>query len=273
VARFAAIAALCVELCACKHDHPTPKPTQAPAPVDSVAAATRQARFGKELQRAHTRWQEQPDLANCTDTLHEKADAELCRSASSALTAVEQLDPAAPPSTALPVLASASLALVRLLDRARYLNFEDFGRRRLEADGGVPAPSAGPALARPMSSAPPNVAPQKMQHALHGLLHERAVLKVGDSPLSHLVETIGRLEYDVLRNLSAYLEYAELPVRQTAFDSVKELQAQHPRWPTLTHVLREAAVLETDSALKQNLNQLVSLGLARGRPDQPTGSK
>jgi hypothetical protein len=242
--------------------------------VDSVAVATRQARFEKELQRAHTRWQEKPDLANCADMLHEKADAELCRSASGALTAVEQLDPAAPPSTVLPVLASASLALVRLLDRARYLNFEDFGRRRLEADGGVPAPSAGPTpAARPMSSAPPNVAPLKMQHALHGLLRDRSVLKAGDSPLSHLVETIGRLEYDVLRNLSAYLEYAELPVRQAAFDNVKELQTQHPRWPTLTHVLREAAVLETDGALKQNLNQLVSLGLARGRPDQPTGSK
>jgi hypothetical protein len=93
------------------------------------------------------------------------------------------------------------------------------------------------------------------------------------TPCTAYCATAGRLEYDVLRNLSAYLEYAELPVRQAAFDRVKELQTQHPRWPTLTHVLREAAVLETDSALKQNLNQLVSLGLARGRPDQPTGSK
>jgi hypothetical protein len=39
-------------------------------------------------------------------------------------------------------------------------------------------------------------------------------------------------------------------------------------------VLREASVLETDNALKQNLSLLLTLGMPQGkRPDQPTGSK
>jgi hypothetical protein len=260
---------LCVELCACKHRHAPA--SLAPAPVDSVAESRRQARFGLELQRAHTLWQARPDLAHCPDILHEKADVELCHAAATALDAVEQLDPAAAPDSALPVLANGSLALVRLLDRARYLNFEDFGRRQLEADGGAPAASGS---VRPVAAAVPSASLPKTPQALHELLRQRQVLKLGNSPLAQLVESTARLEHDVLRNLSAYLEYAPLPARQAAFESVKQLQAQHPRWPTLSHVLREAAVLETDSALKQKLTALMNLGLARGpEPAQPTGSK
>lgn len=240
--------------------------------MDSVAESRRQARLELELARAHTLWQARPNLANCPDILHEKADLELCHAAADALFGVEQLDPKAAPESALPVLASGSLALVRLLDRARYLNFEDFGRRRLEADGGAPAASSSQET-RPLAAAPSASLPKTPQ-ALHALLRQHQTLKLGDSPLAELVESTARLEHDVLRNLSAYLEYAPLPVRQTAFESVKQLQAQHPRWPTLNHVLREAAVLETDSALKQKLTELLNLSVPRGpEPAQPTGSK
>ncbi len=262
-----------MELGACKSKRAPPPPTPAPPPVDSVAEGRRQARLELVLGRAHTLWQARPNLANCPDVLREKADVALCHAAADALGAVEQVDPRAAPESALPALANGSLALVRLLDRARYLNFEDFGRRRLEADGGAPAVS-GSAPAPPFASATPSASLPKTPQALHVLLRQHQALKLGDSPLAQLVESTARLEHDVLRNLSAYLEYAPLPVRQTAFESVKQLQAQHPHWPTLSHVLREAAVLETDGALKQKLTELMNLGVARGpEPDQPTGSK
>jgi hypothetical protein len=257
---------------ACKRDHPAPAP--APAPPDSATESARQLRFDSELKRSHARWQEHPNLGNCAEILHEKADAELCRAASSALGAIAALDPQATPDRVLPVLADGSLMLVRLLERARYLNFEDLGRRRLDGDAGAPAPIA--ASARPATPGAPavSVGPQNMQRALHGLLHEHQSLKLADSPLSRLVQDTARLERDVLRNLAAYLEYGALPVRQAAFEVAKGLHAQHLQWPALNHVLREAAVLETNATLKQNLSELANQGRPRGnQPDQPTGSK
>ncbi len=205
--------------------------------------------------------------------LHEKSDAELCTTAAGAVAAVEQLDPAATPDTVLPVLADAALSLVRLMERARYLSMEDLARHHLDGDAGIPTQAASARPAAPPALAP-SMAPLQLQRALHGMLREHPSLKLTDSPLSVLVQIAARLEHDVLRNLSAYLEYAPLPVRRSAFDTVKRLQSEHQQWPTLNHVLREAAVLETDEALKQNLNELASLAWPRGKkPDQPTGSK
>jgi hypothetical protein len=261
-------AALCLGLLvgACKHDHPAP-PAPAPAPADSAADSARQVRFDGELKRVQARWQEKPKLGNCAEILREKADIELCTGAASALDAVEQMPAAATSETALPVLATAALSLERLMERARYLSMEDLGRRHLDRDGGVAAEAAS---ARASASAAPaaSIGPVKLQRALHGLLREHSALKLTDSPLSVLVQNTARLERDVLRNVAAYLEYAPLPVRRSAFDTVKSLQEQHPQWAMLSHLVREAAVLETDAALKQNLNELASLALPRGKkPD------
>jgi hypothetical protein len=242
--------------------------------VDSVAASRRQARFDSELERARLRWEEKPDLGNCADILREKADAELCPSAASALAAVEQLEPAAAPDSALPVLANGALALVRLLERARYLNFQELGQRSLEGDAGAPsaAASAGSRAASPTAST--HLRALKAPRALHGLSGEHAAVKLSDSPLSHLVENNARLEQDVLRELAAYLEYGELPVREAALTEVRRIQSEHVQWSTLNHVLREAMVLESDVQQKRKLSELAALGLPRGkRPDQPTGSK
>ena len=264
-------------LCAstCKHDHPSPAPTRASASADSATENTQRARFDSELRRAHARWQEQPDLGKCADIVKEKADLDLCTTAATALTTVEALDSAAAPSAVLPVLANASLALERLVERARYLSMEELGRRRLEGDAGAPASSASaralpPAVATPASGAVGMASPRGKQNSMR----DRPKLKLSESPLTHLVQNAARLERDVLRNFAAYLEYAPLPVRQSAFDVAKRLAAEHPRWPTLSHTLREAAVLESDAALKQQLLETASRGLPPGpRPDQPTGSK
>jgi hypothetical protein len=106
------------------------------------------------------------------------------------------------------------------------------------------------------------------------VLRDRSTLKLTESPTMRLVQTVSRLEREVLRNFGAYLEYAPLPVRQSAYAAAQTMQTAHPHWPGLNHLLREAAVLETDPALKQKLNELASLGLPQGkRPAQPTGSK
>jgi hypothetical protein len=266
-------AALGIGLCAlsCKHDHPAPAP--APAPLDSATQNARQLRFDGEIERAQTRWRTLPDLRKCPEIMHEAADLELCHAATSALTAVEALAAAAPPATVLPALGNAALALTRLFERARYLSLEELGRRSLEGDAGLPPP--GSASARGASPAPvASGDAAKAQRAGRGLFREHPTLKLAQSPLSHLVADTAHLEHDTLRNFAAYLEYAPLAVRQSAFLAAKELQAEHAEWPLLTHLLREAAVIETDSALKQNLSDLADLGLPRGkRPDQPTGSK
>jgi hypothetical protein len=263
------VAALCLDLLGCKHDHPAPNPGTRPAPADSVSETIRQTRLDAELKHARERWAELPDLGNCALLLKENADLELCRAANAALAALEHSDPAASAETKMPVLGGASLALVRLLDRARFLVFDQMGKQRLERDGGAVEAShggAGPVTGQaPVAHGPSGT---------HALLSEHATLKMTDTPMIHLVENTARLERDALRNLGAYLEYAPLSLRRAAFDRMKQLQAEHPRWPTLNHQLREAAVLETDPDLKQNLNDLVSQMLPRGkRPDQPAGSK
>lgn len=258
----------------CKH-HPAPAPAPSAAPADSATEGTRQSHFESELQRSRALWQEKPTLGNCADILHEKADEALCPAASNALGAVEALGPDTTPDRVLPVLADAALSLVRLLERARYLNFQELGRRRLEGDAGAPAGAAGSAPPRVPSAPKASAEARSAPRAGRALLRERESLKLVDSPVSHLVQDTARLERELLRHFAAYLEYGPLPVRQAAFDAAKALHAQHLRWPALNHMLREAAILETDSALKQNLTELAKFGLApsRPKPDQPTGSK
>jgi len=82
------------------------------------------------------------------------------------------------------------------------------------------------------------------------------------------------LERDAVRNIGAYLEYAELPVRRSAFDTVKRLRNEHPQWPLLEHLLHEAALLESDPALKRDLQEFSASGLPRSRePGQSPDSK
>jgi hypothetical protein len=213
-------------------------------------------------------------LGNCAEILKEKSDAELCRAASSALTAQEQLDPSSPPEATLPVLADVSLALVRLFERARYLSLEDIGHARLEGDAGALARATRAEHAGAAAAPAASVPAQRVPRALHSVLRERSTLKLTESPTTRLVQTVARLEREVLRNFGAYLEYASLSVRQSAYATARTLQSGHPHWPGLNHLLREASVLETDAALKQKLNALASQGLPQGKaPDQPTGSK
>ena len=241
--------------------------------MDSATENARRARYESELTRAHDRWQESPNLSKCAEILLEKADLELCQTASGALTAVERLAPTATPEVAVPVLSDAALALVRLVERTRYLSLEELGRMHVEGDAGAPNHAAS---ARP----PPPPAPSAsgalppLSRGIQKLLRERPRLKVGETPLSLFVQDTARLERDVLRHLGAYLEYAPLPARQSTCEAVRRLQAQHSSWPALNHLLREASVLETEPALKHNESELASLGFPRGkRPDQPTGSK
>jgi hypothetical protein len=266
---------LCLLPGACKRDHQTPAPVaSAPSPLDSTSEAARQTRFDSELKRAQARWQEHPDLGNCAEILKEKADAELCRTASSALTALEQASPTSPPEATLPLLADASLALVRLFERARYLSLEDIGHARLQGEAGAPTRAAASAHVGVPAAPSVSTPAQRLPRALHSVLRERSTLKLTESPTTRLVQSVARLEREVLRHFGAYLEYAPLPIRQSAYASAKTLQTEHPHWPGLNHLLREAAVLETDATLKQNLNELASLGLPQGKsPDQPTGSK
>lgn len=202
--------------------------------------------------------------------MHEKSDLELCQAASGALAAVEQFGPSVASESAIPALANCSLALARLLDRVRYLTFEELGQRRLEGDAGAPAGSAS------ASASAPRPAPSYLRSPRHlsGLNPERPSLKIADSPMSQLLSRSVRLERDALRNLGAYLEYAPSPVRRAAFDASSRVEGEHPRWPALRHVLGEAAVLETDADLKRQLGELAGHTLPHERrPDQPTGSK
>jgi hypothetical protein len=262
---------------ACRHRDRAPAPT-ASASVSGTAFAddARAAHFLSEQKRASDRWQSKPNLDECPKLLHKDGDAALCRAAQSALTAIEQLEPGSPVERILPVLADGALALARLSERVRLQSLAELGERRVTgasaatpaasrpAASGSVAPATKPALLKPQ--APP---PAPSDHPA-----EAHALELGESPVGRFLPVVLRLERDALRNLGAYLEYAPLAARRAAFDTVKQLHATHPQWALLDHMIREAALLESDPTQKLALKELAASGLPRGRSAaQPTDSK
>jgi hypothetical protein len=246
----------------------TPAPAQAAASASAASAAssfvadTREQHLKKELGRARERWRSKPDLGNCASVLHEQADLLLCQDAAAALLAIEK-DPNPTPENALPVLSAGALALARLSQRVRYLAIAELSDKHLSGDAGV-LPVA------PASSPPAHPKPI-LPHGPHDGEH---AFQLEDSPTTVLMGSAVHLERDVVRNLGAYLEYGELPVRRSAFNAVKRLRNEHPQWPLLDGVLREAALLESDPELKRQLREFAATGLPRRvHPDQSPDSK
>jgi hypothetical protein len=236
-----------IALSGCRRDEQRAAPTvsaSVSAAAESYAAGARAANFGAELRRAEARWSEKPSLGECAAILHEKSDVELCQAASRALGALEE-QPA--PERALPALESAALSLARLTERARFLSLSELSNKRITRDAGAPAaPAASHAVHVPRPKAPFDQLD----------VGRRGTFELGQGPSSGLLTRSLRLERDVLRNLGAFLEYAELPVRRSAFEAVKRLYAQHQPWALLAQLLREASLLESDPALKSELSML-----------------
>lgn len=260
-----------VALSGCRRDEQRAVPivsASVSAAVQSHAQGARAANFSAESKRAAARWSEKPTLGECAAILHEKADIELCQAASSAVRALEE-QPATTPERVLPVLESSALALVRLSERARFLSFSELSDKRIAGAASAPATSAAPTSSRAGRAPGHPAATSKPDLEHHG------TFQLESGPVARLLATSLRLEHDVLRNLGAYLEYAELPVRRAAFEAVKRLYAQHQPWASLAQLMREASLLESDSSLKGELRALAlraqpPLGLA---PDHSDGSK
>ena len=256
-----------LSLAACRREEHAPAPSASASSAGSdFTTRARERHFEQELARSAARWQLKPSLGDCAKTFQERADRELCQAASNALDALAA-EPATTPAATLERLAAAALALVRLSERARYLSLSELAERRVSGDGGAaPAPSASsPSAARrgprPLEA---HASARAEQHAL--------TLK--PSLVSQLLETAIHLEREVLRNLGAYLEYGSLPDRRAAFETAKRLRAQHPQWPALDHLLREARVLEPDGDLRRQLSELSSSGSASsGSPAQSAWTK
>jgi len=242
-----------IALTGCHHDEQSSSRASASASASAAASAfassARHEHLVLELNRARERWQGKPALGDCAVALREKADLELCQAANNALAELEKA-PTAPAANALPVLADSALALTRLSQRVRYLSLEELSARRKAGDGGAPpSPSAGP-----------QVPPLPLGKVLAAHEGQRA-FELGEGPVARLMGTTIHLERDVVRHLGAYLEYDELPIRRAAFETVKRLRNEHPQWPLIDRLLREAALLEMDAGLKRELQEFSASGL------------
>ncbi len=153
----------------------------------------------------------------------------------------------------------------------RYLVLAELGQQRVVGgDAGVaPAPSASSAAAGALAALK-----RAHSHEGHDAAKEQRALKLSEGPVSRLLASSIRLERDVLRNLGAYLEYGPLPARRAAFDTVKRLRAEHPKWALLDRLIRDALVLESDADLKRDLGELSAIGRPQsGRPAQSAETK
>ena len=221
----------------------------------SYQAKTRQTQLATELARAQARFGGKPTLGDCAGTLPNPTDQALCQAATRALSALEA-EPSAAPEQALRLLGEGALALARFSERMRYLSLAEISDRS-ERRGVVP----GAASAAPSAAKRPGPLPRPVQGAA----------EIKDGPIARLMATTVHLERDVMRNLGAYLEYGELPVRRAAFETVQGLRAAHPQWQLLESRLREAALLEADPQLKRELEAFIASGLpsARRRGQSP----
>jgi len=257
-------------LASCRRVQRAPAPSASASSAGSnFAAQARERHFREELARASTRFRAKPTLGDCASVLQERADLELCQSAERALAVISDEPEANTVETSLKRLAPTALALARLSERLRYLSLAELAERHVEGDAGAaPSPSASGAIAGALAAA---TRAHDGQHALHA--EQRAVV-LNESPIAQRLLVSMRLEGDVIRNLGAYLEYGPLPVRRAAFNTVEQLRAEHPRWPALDHLLREAVVLESDPTLKGQLRQLSASGAPPGAPPaQSAGTK
>lgn len=220
------------------------------AEASSFASSARLTHLDAELKRARERWQAQPELNECAASLKEKADVQLCQAASSALAQLTRVQGTRDASD-LPVVAEGALALTRLSQRLRYLSLEELSARRPAGDGGAPHPAIAGSARMPSL-------PRGKVAASHD---EQRAFELSDGPVARLMSTTIHLERDAVRNLGAYLEYAELPVRRAAFETVKRLRNEHPQWPALDRLLREATLLEADPDLKRELREFAASGL------------
>lgn len=252
-----------VALSSCRRSPPTPRPatSSSGAPAAALAASAnayvanaRAQHFDSELRRAEGIWRDKPNLAECKTALREKPDLELCERADGALGRLVA-EPTTEFARALPLLADAALSLARLSLRARHLSLSELAQKRLAAS----ASSSGAASkTRPPAPAPSTRPLQTFEQ--------------NEGPVARLMNVAVRLERDVLRHLGAYLEYAPaVPMRRAAFQTIKALREQHPEWPSLERLLREAALLESDPELKRELRELAARGLPR--PPQSADSK
>jgi hypothetical protein len=274
-----AVLGLGLGLGSCRHRDAsqTLAPSASASASADFAEKARAAHFAAELKRASERWQSKPNLDDCTVVLHQDGDAALCHAAAAALTAIEQLDPSLPAERILPVLADGALSLARLSERARYQSLAEIGEKRVTGSASA-APATSGSTAAPSKPAAPKPAPASPSSSSGLVPQEQHALELGDSPVGKFLPVALRLERDTLRNLGAYLEYAPLDVRRAALDTVKRLRDTHPQWALLDHLIREAALLESDPEQKRLLRELVVSGLPRGKNPapsavQPTDSK
>jgi hypothetical protein len=279
LSRFAAgwLTPAVLALASCRHGDAEASRKASTSNASASAASTsgyttnaREAHFEAELKRGRERWQGKPNVGDCAATLHEKADLVLCQAANSALAALEQDPDAGAAEQAVPLLAEAALALARFSQRVRFLSIAELAQKRIAGDAGAPTPPLAPTSPVTSGGRP------HWPLALRGeqRLGHRGTFELGDGPISKMMGTTVHLERDVVRQLGAYLEYAELPVRRSTFATVKHLRDQHPQWPLLTALLREATLLESDQTLKHELDEFGKSGLPSGpRPAHSADSK
>jgi hypothetical protein len=276
----ALVLALGLGLDACRHrDHAPTLAPSASASARAFAENARAAHFVTEKERANERWQSKPNLDECTVVLHQDGDAALCHAAADALAAIEHLDPSLPTERILPVLADGALSLARLSERARYQSLAELGEKHVTASASATPAASGsaPAPAKPSQAKPAQAKtapPRPLSSSMLVPQQEQRALQLSESPAGKFLPVVLRLERDALRNLGAYLEYAPLDLRRAALGKVKQLRDTHPQWPLLDHLIREAALLESDADQKRSLRELVASGLPRGKsPFQSTDSK
>jgi hypothetical protein len=244
------------------------KPPQGDRYIDKV-------KLTAALKEWQKRWSETADLPACDPLLKTPADAEVCKTAQAALTAMKTA--AAKPDEAEPALMHAAAELVMATEaasdklRTAFMEKTQADHKSAPAVSGAPASPKPPGSAfntlqrtRPLGSSGKAALADKLGAKGKGL-EAAAPL----DPDQQVLQAYSRVNRASLRYIGQFLQYGPLPTRNLAFNELEGLSKRKETWPALGRSLREAAMTENDPELQGKLKALAPKLARRGPGAMP----
>jgi hypothetical protein len=192
------------------------------------------------------RWADTAELPGCEPLLKDAAELELCKTATTALTAMKAAAAKPEPeATQIHLAAELAYATEMASEKLRNASMEKLQQERKAAPAG-----SGRAVAALAASTP----------AKARALASAARVKEGQAtpadPGMQVMQAYSRTNRASLRYLSQFLQFGPLPTRQTAFNELESLAKRKEAWPAVGRTLREAAMAENDPDLQGKLKAL-----------------
>jgi len=247
LARRQLILGLALLAAGCRKPAPQPSARQS-TPADPYADGQRLA---TELRALPERWQNAERLPDCTPLLSREDERALCRDTVSSVRKVQDaLAHVTADPTICTLAADAALTAQRASEALRQAGLGRLFAERDESPAASSPPPADSARALLRGSRSALAKSAASAGPAHGLVRKH------ENPDVAAIQAYARVANLGLRLIALCLEFAPLPQRERALAEPARLAEAQGDWAGLRALVREALLLEPDSAQKKRLQQL-----------------